>query len=172
MRSALTAVAIVATLTLVGSAQAGGPVTKQNGSSPVLNFTPICAVAGYADYGLCGGLTSTFSGVGGKLNAIQPKLGTYNLEFVFSGLTPATEYNLLSTRDAVPFGGTWVEVSRSRRGCGWGRHVLDGDDLSSWSRLRSEQGRRRHHDHNVVVVGPEAGEEHGHHTLAGRLSQA
>jgi len=85
MRSALTTAAIVAALMLVGSAQAGGgPVTKQNGSSPVLNFTPICAVAGYADYGLCGGSTSTFSGVGGKLNAIQPKLGTYNFEFLFS----------------------------------------------------------------------------------------
>jgi hypothetical protein len=113
MRSALTAVAIVATLTLVGSAQAAGPVTKQNGSSPVLNFTPICAVTGYADYGLCGGVTSTFSGVGGKLNAIQPRLGTYNFEFLFSGLTPATEYKLLATLDAVPFGGTWVEVGRS-----------------------------------------------------------
>jgi hypothetical protein len=113
MRSALTAVAIVATLTLVGSAQAAGPVTKQNGSSPVLNFTPICAVTGYADYGLCGGVTSTFSGVGGKLNAIQPRLGTYNFEFLFSGLTPATEYKLLATLDAVPFGGTWVEVGRA-----------------------------------------------------------
>ena len=30
---------------------------------------------GYADYGLCGGQTTTFSGVGGKMNAIQPKLG-------------------------------------------------------------------------------------------------
>jgi hypothetical protein len=113
MRSALTAVAIVATFTLVGSAQAAGPVTKQNGSSPVLNFTPICAVTGYADYGLCGGVTSTFSGVGGKLNAIQPRLGTYNFEFLFSGLTPATEYKLLATLDAVPFGGTWVEVGRA-----------------------------------------------------------
>jgi len=110
MKSALTAVAIVATLTLVGSAQAG-PITKQNGSSPVLNFTPICAVDGYADYGLCDDET-TFSGVGGKLNAIQTKLGTYNLEFVFSGLTPATEYHLMATYDAVPFGGTWVEVGR------------------------------------------------------------
>ena len=110
MKSALTAVAIVATLTLVGSAQAG-PITKQNGSSPVLNFTPICAVDGYADYGLCDDET-TFSGVGGKLNAIQTKLGTYNLEFVFSWLTPATEYHLMATYDAVPFGGTWVEVGR------------------------------------------------------------
>jgi hypothetical protein len=113
MRSALTTAAIVAALMLVGSAQAGGPVTKQNGSSPVLNFTPICAVAGYADYGLCGGSTTTFSGVGGRLNAIQPKLGTYNFEFLFSGLTPATEYKLLATRNAVPFGGTWVEVGRA-----------------------------------------------------------
>jgi hypothetical protein len=116
MRSALTAVAIVATLTLVGSAQAGGPVTKQNGSSPVLNFTPICAVAGYADYGLCGGLTSTFSGVGGKLNAIQP-VRHYNLELRLSGLTPATEYKLPSTATpSLRRLGRRVEPSRMRLG--------------------------------------------------------
>jgi hypothetical protein len=74
---------------------------------------------GYADYGLCGGVTSTFSGVGGKLNAIQPKLGTYNFEFLFTGLTPATEYKLLATRDAVPSaapGSKWVGRSRMRLG--------------------------------------------------------
>jgi hypothetical protein len=109
MKSALTAVAIVATLTLVGSSQAGGPVTKQNGQKPAISgFTSICAVPGYANYGLCGGQTTTFSGVGGRMNAIQAKPGRYNLDFSFGGLTPGAEYRLWSTRDAT----TWVEVGR------------------------------------------------------------
>ena len=113
MRSALTVVAIVATLVLAGSSQAGGPVTKQNGSTPVISkFTSICAVDGYAGYGLCGGSKTTFSGVGGKMSAVQPKSGTYNLDFSFSGLTPATEYRLWATYDAVRFDGTWKEVVR------------------------------------------------------------
>ena len=64
----------VATISFVGSSYAGGgPVTKQNGSEPVISaFTPICAVAGYADYGLCGGDVTKFGDIGGKMNAIQP----------------------------------------------------------------------------------------------------
>ena len=59
MRSALTAVAIVATLAFAGAVQAGPPVTKQNGQKPVISaFTPICAVPGYANYGFCGGQTN------------------------------------------------------------------------------------------------------------------
>jgi hypothetical protein len=113
MKSIPNVVALIAALTLAASAQSG-PITKQNGSSPVLApFTPICAVPGYADYGLCGGSTSTFSDVGGKLDAVQPKPGRYNLEFSFSGLAPFVEYKLLATRDAVPFGGTWVEIGRA-----------------------------------------------------------
>ncbi|HYK07456.1 MAG TPA: hypothetical protein VEW11_06770 [Gaiellaceae bacterium] len=109
MKNALTAVALLATLAFAGASQAGGPVTKQNGSKSVIEkFTPICAVPGYANYGLCGGSTTTFSGVGGKMNAVQPKPGIYNLDFSFSGLTPGTEYRLWSTRDAH----LWVEVGR------------------------------------------------------------
>ena len=104
----------VATISFVGSSYAGGPVTKQNGSEPVISaFTPICAVAGYADYGLCGGDVTKFGDIGGKMNAIQPKPGLYNLDFVFTNLTPGIEYRLWATRDAVPFGGSWFEVGRS-----------------------------------------------------------
>ena len=102
---------LVVALSLVGTSQARGPSTKQNGSEPVISaFTSICAVAGYADYGFCGGDVATFTNVGGKLNAIQPKPGQYNLEFTFTNLTPGVEYRLWATRDAVPFGGMWAEV--------------------------------------------------------------
>jgi hypothetical protein len=102
--------AVVAALVLAGSAQAGGPVTKQNGQKPAISaFTPICAVPGYANYGFCGGQTTTFSGVSGRMNAIQAKPGRYNLDFSFSGLRPGVEYRLWSTRDAV----SWSEVGRA-----------------------------------------------------------
>ena len=105
---------LVAALSLAGTSHAGGPVTKQNGSQPAISaFTPICAVSGFADYGLCGGSAATFANVGGKMNAIQPKPGQYNLEFTFTNLTPGVEYRLWATRDAVPFGGTWFEVGRT-----------------------------------------------------------
>jgi hypothetical protein len=54
---------VVAALAIVGASAAlpcGGPITKQNGSTPVFtDFTSICAVAGYANYGNCGGDTTT-----------------------------------------------------------------------------------------------------------------
>jgi hypothetical protein len=74
----------------------------------ISKFTPICAVPGYASFGFCGGQATTFSGVSGRMNAIQAKPGRYNLEFSFSGLTPGTEYRLWSTRDAQ----SWLEVGR------------------------------------------------------------
>jgi hypothetical protein len=114
MRRVMTGGILVCALALAGTSQAAGPVTKQNGSDAVIKaFTSICAVSGYADYGLCGGDTTKFTDVGGRMNAIQPKAGTYNLEFVFTGLTPGLEYRLWSTRDAVPFGGSFAEVGRA-----------------------------------------------------------
>ena len=111
MKNALTAVAILVGFAFAGVSQAGGPATKQNGSTPVIStFTPICAVPGYANYGLCGGSTTTFDGVGGKMNAVQPKAGSYNLDFSFSGLTPGVEYRLWATKDAVL---PWTEVGRA-----------------------------------------------------------
>jgi len=112
MKTVWTAATMVVALVLVGSSIAASP-PKQNGQSPAIKaFTPICAVPGYADYGLCGGQTTTFSTVTGKMNAIQ-KPDRYNFDFSFGGLTPGVEYRLLATRDAVPFGGTWLEVGRA-----------------------------------------------------------
>jgi len=105
---------LVGALAFAGASQAGGPVTKQNGSTPPITaFTPICAVPGYANYGLCGGNSAAFGNVAGKMNAVQPKAGRYNLEFTFTNLTPGVEYRLWATRDAVPFGGSWSEVGRT-----------------------------------------------------------
>jgi len=111
----LTTVLVVA-LAIVGAAvatspsQAGGPITKQNGSSPAFEqFTSICAVSGYANWGFCGGDVTKFTDVRGKMNAIQAKTGRYNLEFAFTKLTPGVEYRLWATRD----GGTFLEVGRT-----------------------------------------------------------
>jgi hypothetical protein len=69
-----------------------GPITKQNGQKPAFDaFTSICAVPGYANYGLCGGDATRFTGIKGKMNAVQPKQGRYNLDFTFTGLTPGVE---------------------------------------------------------------------------------
>ena len=115
----LTTVLIVA-LTIVGAAlvaspsQAGGPITKQNGSSPAFaGFTSICTVGGYAGYGLCGGDVTKFTKVAGKMNAVQAKQGRYNLDFTFTNLTPGVEYRLWATRDGVPGAGTYLEVGRT-----------------------------------------------------------
>jgi len=82
----------------------GAPITKQNGKSPAFDtFTSICAVSGFAGYGLCGGDATRFTNVTGKMNAIQPKAGRYNLEFEFGNLTPGVEYRLWSTRDGRAF---------------------------------------------------------------------
>ena len=105
--SALVAIACAAVV--VQAASAGGPVTKQNWKSPAIEaFTSICAVPGYANYGLCGGSTATFKDVRGKMNAIQAKPGRYNLEFEFRNLTPGVEYRLWSTTNGANF----TEVGR------------------------------------------------------------
>ena len=109
MKTVWTTATMVVALVLVGSSIAASP-PKQNGSTPVIKaFTPICAVPGYANYGLCGGQTTTFNGVSGKMNAIQPKPGKYNLDFSFGGLTPGVEYRLWATKDAIL---PWTEVGR------------------------------------------------------------
>ena len=101
---------VVATIAvLVPVSQAAGPITKQNGKSPAIEaFTSICAVAGYANYGFCGGDTRKFTNIKGKMNAIQAKPGRYNLEFEFSNLTPGVEYRLWSTST----GSRFTEVGR------------------------------------------------------------
>ena len=147
MQTRLTTVAIVVALALAATAQGCGPITKQNGSDPVIAaFTSICSVPGYSGYGLCGGSASAFAGVGGRMNAVQAKPGRYNLEFSFSGLTPGVSYRLWSTRDA----GAWSEVGRGATdesgsisfklqttdpgGLGFDLNTLEGDTtiVTSW----------------------------------------
>jgi hypothetical protein len=76
------------------SAGAAKPITKQNGSQPVLTFTSICTVSGYASYGFCNGDPTTFTDVGGRMNAVQAKPGRYNLGFSFTNLIPGRTYRL------------------------------------------------------------------------------
>jgi hypothetical protein len=99
--------AAVAALSVVGLGQAA-PITKQNGSSPVLQFRSICALSTYVNYGFCGGDPNKFADVEGKLNAVQPKLGQYNLDFSFKNLTPGVEYRLWSND-----GAGWVAVGQA-----------------------------------------------------------
>ncbi len=102
--------AIVGATVVTSPSKAGGPATKQNGSSPAVGvFTSICAVAGYVDWGFCGGDPTKFTDVKGKMNAIQAKRGLYNLEFTFTNLTPGVEFRLWATRD----GGSFLEVGRT-----------------------------------------------------------
>src|SRR3954452_3251983 len=77
------------------AAFAGGPTTKQNGSTPVFaDFTSICAVPGYLNFGNCGGVATTYSGVAGRINAVQAKEGRWNLGFTFTHLQPGASYRL------------------------------------------------------------------------------
>ena len=119
MKQALKALVLVVAaaaiaLGVVAPPSGAGPITKQNGQKPAFNaFTSICAVPGYADYGLCGGDATRFTDVKGKLNAVQAKQGRYNLDFSFTSLTPGVEYRLWATRNAIPFQGTYLEVGRA-----------------------------------------------------------
>ena len=91
-------------LASAGTATAGGgPVTKQNGATPVLSsFTSICTLAPYADYGYCAGGRSTLSNVSGRVNAVQPKPGVWSLDVSFTGLQPGASYTLWGNSTAPP----------------------------------------------------------------------
>jgi hypothetical protein len=92
---AILAAALLALLAVPAASPGSGPVTKQNGSSALFTgFTPICAVAGFASYGNCGGSTATYAGVRGRIDAVQPKPGRWNLGVSFSGLEPGRAYQL------------------------------------------------------------------------------
>jgi hypothetical protein len=99
-------IAVLALLTSSAALAGGGPITKQNGKSPAFSsFTSICAVAGYTGYGFCAGSSTTFSGVKGKINAVQAKAGRYNLGISFDGVTPGATYRLWGNRDGVAVAG-------------------------------------------------------------------
>jgi hypothetical protein len=91
--------AVLAALVAPAASPGDGPVTKQNGQTALFNdFTPICAVPGYANYGNCGGSTATYEGVRGRINAVQAKVGRWNLGLSFSGLEPGRYYKLWGNR--------------------------------------------------------------------------
>jgi len=100
MKHILGLVALAALLAAgTSAALGGGPVTKQNGSTPAFNnFTSICAVAGYANYGNCGGDTTTYGHVTGRINAVQAKRGAWNLGLSFTNLEPGASYKLWGNR--------------------------------------------------------------------------
>jgi hypothetical protein len=104
MRRLLAAVVLIAALSTTAGAVAGsGPITKQNGSDPVFtSFTSICAVPGYLNYGLCGGSATTFANVTGRIDAVQPKVGSWNLTLSYAHLQPGALYRLWGNRSGLP----------------------------------------------------------------------
>ena len=97
------ATVVLAMAALAGTAAAGGPVTKQNGSTTVFNkFTSVCAVPGYVNYGYCNGDPTMFTNVTGKVNAVQAKDGRWNLGLSFTNLQPGAFYKLWGNRAANP----------------------------------------------------------------------
>src|SRR4051812_2357440 len=87
----------------VAVAPAGAtPITKQNGGAPVFNdFTSICSVSGYVNFGWCGGDANRFTNIKGKVNAVQAKPGRWNLGISFKGLTAGATYRLWGNRDGA-----------------------------------------------------------------------
>ncbi|HEY1366301.1 MAG TPA: hypothetical protein VGF23_04275 [Gaiellaceae bacterium] len=97
MKRAASVGALIAAISLVAASVAagGGPGTKQNGSNPLFkDFTSICSVPGYLDYGHCNGDPTTFTNITGRINAVQAKTGRWNLGFTFTGLQPGLVYQL------------------------------------------------------------------------------
>ena len=93
---------VVLVLFLVAFSAAGAtaaPVTKQNGRTSVFSsFTPICAMPAYLNYGYCNGNASTFANVAGRIEAVQPKVGRWNLDLTFTHLSPGVSYTLWGNR--------------------------------------------------------------------------
>jgi hypothetical protein len=101
MRRVLVLAFAVAALAVAASAFAA-PITKQNGRDPAFaDFTSICGVAGYIDYGLCQGSASRFADVRGRINAVQAKQGVWNLGLSFSHLEPGSIYRLWGNRSGT-----------------------------------------------------------------------
>jgi hypothetical protein len=81
---------------------AAGPITKQNGSAPAFtSFTSICRLSGYLLYGNCGGALGTLDAVTGRIDAVQPKSGAWNLTLSFAHLQPGALYRLWGNRSGV-----------------------------------------------------------------------
>ena len=101
VRSILVLIVVLATAFGAASA-AAGPITKQNGNAPVFkDFTSICTVPGYVNFGWCGGDATKFTNITGKVNAVQPKVGRWNLGISFKGVMPGWTYRLWGNRDGA-----------------------------------------------------------------------
>jgi hypothetical protein len=103
-------VVVVAASILVAPVAPGGPITKQNGSAPVLSsFTSVCAIPFYVGYGYCGGNPQALTEISGRINAVQPKPGVWNLDISFGNLQPGATYRLWGNQNpAVPVPGVVV----------------------------------------------------------------
>jgi hypothetical protein len=101
---------LVSTAILAAPAATGGPITKQNGSTPVLtNFTSICTIPFYVGYGYCGGNPQALTEISGRINAVQPKSGVWNLDISFGNLQPGAKYMLHGNQNpAIPVPGVVV----------------------------------------------------------------
>src|SRR3954465_2692054 len=96
------AVTALVCLALGSSAAAAAPITKQNGSTPLFkDFTSICAVPGYLSYGNCIGDPTKYTGITGRINAVQAKTGRWNLGFTFTNLDPGVFYRLYGNQLGV-----------------------------------------------------------------------
>jgi hypothetical protein len=96
--------ALVAALSILwaSAAPAAGPITKQNGTTPAFkDFTSICAVSGYVNYGNCGGDPTKYTSVKGRINAVQAKVGVWNLGLSFAYLEPGASYKLWGNQDGA-----------------------------------------------------------------------
>ncbi len=164
LTSVLAAVAASIAVGVAAAPSHAGPITKQNGAKPAFNaFTSICAVPGYADYGLCGGDATAFAQVKGKMNAIQAKQGRYNLDFTFTNLTPGVEYRLWATRNAVPFQRNVPRGRASGRRRLRQHRLQAADDRARRAGIRPEHGAGRRHDRDLVVVRSVPGRQPGRH---------
>jgi len=95
VRSAIRLLVVAVAAGVFAAASLAGPVTKQNGKAPAFSgFTSICTLPQYLFYGFCDGDAAKFTGVKGKMDAVQTKVGRYDLNFTFSGLTPGAVYRL------------------------------------------------------------------------------
>ena len=66
-------------------------------------FTSVCAIPEYVGYGYCGGNPQTFADIAGRINAVQPKPGVWNLGISFGNLVPGATYRLWGNQNpAVP----------------------------------------------------------------------
>lgn len=111
IRSAIRLLIVIAACVFVASAF-GKPLTKQNGKSPAFTeFTSICTLPPYLFYGFCDGNSSNFTNVTGRMNAVQPKAGRYNLELSFGGLTPGAVYRLWGNNGSFFVIGTQIADS-------------------------------------------------------------